>query len=145
MPIYQSDTFNWSGFYAGIYGGGTNINGAVSYGGGLDLGVNSRMDFYLLGAEVALTGLTDGTHGQTYGQVLGRGGFLLTDNLLGYGALGYGLNLGGGNDQNLLVGGGLEYAVGNNVSLDAQYLYGAPLTTGSATRHSITFGAKYHF
>lgn len=145
MPIYEEPGFDWSGFYAGVYGGVQN--GEVSgtqYGLGVQAGVNAQFDFYLLGAEVAVHGLTGGVGNTTYGQILGRAGLVVTDDVVVYAAGGYGLDLGAPTEDDVLVGGGVELAVTDQVSLRAQYLRGFPLNGGNA-KDQLTIGANFHF
>ncbi|MCP8882318.1 porin family protein [Devosia sp. XJ19-1] len=139
--------FDWSGFYAGVHGGAQNGSiSDVQYGLGAQAGVNAQFDFYLLGAEVAVTGLAaNGTVGETsYGQILGRAGLVVSDNVLVYGAGGYGIDLGTPAEQDALLGGGVELAVTDNVSVRAQYLHGFPIEGGN-TKDQFTVGASYHF
>ena len=84
MPVYEEPGFDWSGFYAGVYGGAQNgATSGTQYGLGIQAGVNAQFDFYLLGAEVAVHGLTGGAVGNTsYGQILGRAGLVVSDNVL---------------------------------------------------------------
>jgi outer membrane immunogenic protein len=93
MPVYEEPGFDWSGFYAGVYGGAQNgATSGTQYGLGVQAGVNAQFDFYLLGAEVAVHGLTGGAVGNTsYGQILGRAGLVVNDNVLVYAAGGYGI------------------------------------------------------
>lgn len=145
LPVTQEAGFNWSGFYAGVYG--TVRNGSVSgtqYGLGLNVGVNTQFDFYLLGAEVAVEGLEGGVGETTYGQILGRAGLVATDNVVVYAAGGYGIDLGAPQEQDALVGGGVEMAVSNNVSVRAQYLHGFA-TEGGNDKDQVTIGALFHF
>lgn len=145
IPLDQGPTYDWDGFYAGVYTGGQKGAPGWQYSYGLLAGVNKQISYYLIGGEVGVHGLVGSGSSGTYGQVLTRGGVLLTDNLVGYGALGYGLDIGGGSDQNLLVGGGLEMAVAQDVSLRAQYLYGVPLTSSSSPVNEATIGIDFHF
>ena len=145
VPVHEESGFDWSGFYAGVYGVGQN--GSVSgmqYGLGAQAGVNAQFDFYLLGAEVAVHGLTGGVGNTSYGQILGRAGLVVTDDVLVYAAGGYGLDLGAPEEDDLLVGGGVEFAVTDNVSVEAQYLHGFPLSGGNA-KDQVTVGANFHF
>jgi outer membrane immunogenic protein len=138
-------SYNWSGFYAGIYGVSQNspANGA-QYGAGVAAGVNVNFDFYLVGAEVAVHGITDSAGNSSYGQVLGRAGLLATDNTLLYAAGGYGLDLGPANESDFLLGGGVEFSVTDNLSLRAQYLHGFP-NTGDNPKDQVSVGANFHF
>lgn len=147
LPIYQEPAFDWGGFYAGIYGGGQNGEDGTQYGLGLQAGVNAQFDFYLLGAEVAVHGLAQGeaeVGNSSYGQILGRAGLVVTDNVLVYAAGGYGIDLGAPDESEVLAGAGVELAVTDNVSIEAQYLHGFPLEGGDGT-DQITFGANFHF
>jgi outer membrane immunogenic protein len=147
VPVVDGG-FDWSGFYAGVYGAAQfSQDGRARYGAGLDLGLNAQYDFYLLGAEVAAHGLTDGNGDAAttaYGQVLARGGVLVTDDVAVYAAAGYGLDLGPADNSQWLLGGGLEMAVTDNVSLRAQYLHGFT-NAGDETTNQVTIGANYHF
>jgi outer membrane immunogenic protein len=146
MPIHEAAGFDWSGFYAGIYGGAQN--GAASgtqYGLGVQAGVNAQFDFYLLGAEVAVHGLAGGSVGDTsYGQILGRAGLVVSDDMLVYAAGGYGIDLGPPNEQDVMLGGGIELAVTDSITVEAQYLHGFPLAGGNGN-DQFTFGANFHF
>lgn len=147
IPVADAGSgFDWSGFYAGVYG--VVQNGSVSgvqYGLGVDAGVNAQIDFFLIGGEVALHGLVGGPAIDTaYGQVLGRAGVTITDDVLLYAAAGYGIDLGLPAESDLLVGGGVEVAVADDLSLRAQYLRGVPITGGN-TKDQVTFGANFHF
>lgn len=147
LPISEGTPFNWNRFYAGVYGVAQKDAPGWRQGLGVDAGVNSQFDMYVLGAEVAVHGLTQqGNYGGTYGQVLVKGGVLLTDNVLAYGAAGYGMDVGGGiGNQNILVGGGLEMAVTDSVSLRGQYLYGMPISANDTQVNQISVGANFHF
>ena len=143
IPI--ADTrFDWNGFYSGVYGAvQSSDNYGTQYGLGIEAGVNAQFDFFLIGAEVALQGLTGDALETTYGQVLGRAGVVLTDDVLLYAAAGYGFDL-GGSDADLLAGGGVEIAASDNVSLRAQYLHGFA-QEGDNPKDQVTLGANFHF
>ena len=144
MPVADAG-FNWSGFYAGVYGVAQDSPAwDTQLGAGLALGVNAQFDFMLVGAEVALHGLTAGAIDTTYGQVLGKAGVIVTDNVLLYAAAGYGIDLGAPAEDDLLAGGGVEFAVADNVSLRAQYLHGFPLSGGNP-KDQVSLGANFHF
>lgn len=135
---------DWSGFYAGIYGAAQSSGrNGVQAGLGVTAGVNAQVNFVLVGAEVSLQGLTGESVDTAYGQVLGRTGLLLNDDTLLYAAAGYGWDLAGG-DGDVLGGGGVEFAVNDEVSLNAQYLRGFDQTAGNS-KDQITFGARFHF
>lgn len=146
LPLYQDTSFDWGGFYAGIYGGVQHSGtGGWQFGAGLNAGVNAQFDFYLLGAEVAVTGLADNGAGDTaYGQILGRAGLVVTDDVLLYAAGGYGIDLGPPAEEDVLIGGGVEFAVTDSVSVRAQYLHGFP-TLGGNPKDQVAIGANFHF
>jgi outer membrane immunogenic protein len=146
MPVYDDAGFDWNGFYAGVYGVGQwgGLSGG-QYGLGIDAGVNAQFDFFLIGGEVALHGLFGGaTIDTAYGQVLGKAGVVITDDVLLYAAAGYGIDLGLPAEDDLLLGGGVEFAVSENVSVRAQYLHGFPISGGNP-KDQVTVGANFHF
>lgn len=144
VPVYDSG-FDWSGFYAGVYGvGQMSPVGGAQYGLGINVGVNAQFDYVLVGAEVALHGLAGGTMSTTYGEVLGRIGAVVTDDVVLYAAAGYGLDLGAPSEDDLLLGGGVEFAVTDQISLRAQYLHGFPINGGNP-KDQVTLGANFHF
>lgn len=145
VPDYQDSGFDWDGFYAGIFGAArsSTANG-VQYGLGIDAGINKQFDFVLVGGEVSLQGLTNGAVDTVYGQVLGRAGLLITDEVLIYAAAGLGIDLSTFAEDDMLLGGGLEVAVAEDWSLRAQYLRGVPLS-GANPKDTITLGAHFHF
>ncbi|MFD1251956.1 MULTISPECIES: porin family protein [Devosia] len=145
MPIYEEPGFDWNGFYAGVYGGvQDSAAGGTQYGLGIQAGVNAQFDFYLLGAEVAVHGLTGGALDTSYGQILGRAGLVVTDDVVVYAAGGYGIDLGPPAEEDFLLGGGVEVAVTDAISVRAQYLHGFP-NQGGNPKNQFTVGANFHF
>jgi outer membrane immunogenic protein len=145
VPVAGSAPFNWNGFYAGVsavYQHGAALGD--QYGLGVDAGVSTTFNFVLAGAEVSVAGLGNGSGSTGYAEILGRGGLLLTDNALLYGAVGYGLDTGPTGGGELLAGGGVELGLTDNVSLRAQYLHGFPAFGGTAS-DQVTLGAQFHF
>jgi len=137
--------FDWSGFYAGVYGVVQSSPArGTELGGGIAAGVNAQLDFFLVGGEVAIHGLTGDTIDTAYGQVTGRGGLLVTEDLLAYASAGYGMELSGTGERDFLAGGGLEYAVTDDISVNAQYLCGFDLEGGNA-KDQFSLGARFHF
>lgn len=145
VPVASNDsTFDWSGFYAGVYG--AYRKSAVAgdqFGVGIDAGVNVTFSYVLAGAEVSVEGLS-GNDATSYISGVGRAGLLVTDSALLYGAAGYGIDTGALAESDALLGGGLEYAVTNNLSVRGQYLHGIPVT-GANPKDEVTLGAQFHF
>jgi outer membrane immunogenic protein len=143
LPVANSG-FDWNGFYAGVYGvGRTGPVSGGQLGLGVDAGANVRLEFVLVGAEVTIQGL-GGASGTVYGQVLGKGGIALTDSAILYGAGGVGASLAGPSESDGLLGGGVELALTDDVSVDARYLHGFALS-GANPKDQITIGANFHF
>jgi outer membrane immunogenic protein len=145
LPVYNDPSHDWTGFYAGIYGVG-EWNPASQYGVGLAAGYNHQIDYFVLGAEgdVQTSWNAAGTQ-FFYGQGLVRGGIVVTDELLAYTAAGVGTDFAAAPQLHALVGGGLEYAVTEDISVRGQYLYGIPLNAGTAAKHQATVGVLFHF
>lgn len=150
-PVYDQGGFDWNGFYAGVSGGAQNeiVDGTTSWTLGAQLGVNAAFDFFLVGAEVAIDGVFDTPDTYAYGSVLGRAGIIITDELLAYGAAGYGTDFGAanGSGQHILAGGGLEFAATDDVTIRGQYLYGWDQSGNPAKGdvHKFSIGANFHF
>ena len=143
--VPMTDVANdWSGFYAGVYGVAQRSEADdAQVGLGFSVGVNAEIDFVLVGAEVNLQGVGGDTVDTAYGSVLGRVGLVLDDDILLYAAAGFGWDLVGG-ELDLLGGGGIEFAVNDQLSLNAQYLRGFDQTNDTA-RDQLTLGARFHF
>lgn len=145
VAVPVASGFDWSGFYAGVYGVvQSNPVRGTELGAGIAAGVNAQFDFFLVGGEVALHGLTGDTIETAYGQVTGRGGLLVTEDLLAYASAGYGMELSGTGERDFLAGGGLEYAVTDDISVNAQYLRGFDLE-GGTPKDQFSLGARFHF
>ena len=69
------------------------------YGAGLNLGFSRTFDFVLVGGEVAIHALGNDIVASSYLQAVGRGGVLVTDNVLLFGAAGLGTEPGPGDRQ----------------------------------------------
>ena len=145
VPVHDSAAFDWNGFYAGVHGNvQTSDAGGTRYGLGLHAGVNASFDFYLVGAEVAVQGLTGGVGDTSYGQILGRAGLVVTDDVAVYAAGGYGIDLGVPEELDYLLGGGVEMSVSDDISVRAQYLHSFPAQGGNP-KDQFSVGATYHF
>ncbi|MGN6159562.1 MAG: outer membrane protein [Devosia sp.] len=143
LPVASSG-FDWNRFYAGVYGVGQDSGAGGQFGAGVDLGVNARLEFVLVGAEVRVEGLDGGAGMTGYAQGLGKAGIALTDSAILYGAGGIGASFSGPSESDGLLGGGVELALTDNVSVDARYLHGFPIT-GANPKDQVTVGANFHF
>ncbi|BCB18813.1 outer membrane protein [Bosea sp. ANAM02] len=152
-PVYMPPAFSWTGFYVGAnagYGwGNVNANGFANIGdldgfvGGGQIGYNYQMGQFVLGLEADLQGadLSSGNNlglvrvkTDYFGTVRARVGVAF-DRFMPYitGGWAYGNvktsipALGFSSDRShtggFAVGGGLEYAVTNNIIAGVEYLY----------------------
>jgi outer membrane immunogenic protein len=145
LPVHDDSGFDWSGFYAEVFGTVQQRDeSGTRYGLGIGAGVNVAFDFYLLGAEVTVQGLTGDVGETSYGQILGRAGLIVNDDVAVYAAGGYGIDLGVPDEEDYLIGAGVELSITDSVSLRAQYLHGFPAEGGNDS-NQFTFGAAYHF
>lgn len=146
VPIHESAGFDWDGFYAGVYGVAVSSPAATDLSGGLglNLGYARAFDFVLVGGEVAFQASGGTAVANTYVQAVGRGGLLLTDNLLVFGAAGVGSEVGPVNGSHVLAGAGIEFGLTDSVSLRGQYLHGFPVANTSPIEQ-VTVGAEFHF
>ena len=152
-PVYMPPAFTWTGFYVGAnagYGwGNVNANGFANVGdldgfvGGGQVGYNYQMGQFVLGLEADLQGadLSSGNNlgalrvkTDYFGTVRARAGVAF-DRFMPYitGGWAYGNvktsipALAWSSDRShtggFAVGGGLEYAVTNNIIAGVEYLY----------------------
>jgi outer membrane immunogenic protein len=144
LPVTDTQ-FDWTGFYVGVYGV-TQMSpaGGTRFGVGLDLGVNARVEFVLVGAEVAVHGLGGGAGTGAYVQTLGRAGVAATDDVVLYASGGLGVDVGPVGGTDALVGGGVELALTDAVSVRGQYLHGFAIT-GANPKTQVSVGANFHF
>lgn len=146
VPVAAPSAFDWSGFYAGIFGAAESEpeSSQTAVGLGVQAGINAQFEFYLFGAEVAVQGLDGSIGSSADGQILGRAGLVVTDNVLVFAAGGYGLALSDPKDGAGLLGGGLEVGLTDAVSLEGRYLRTFPVD-GSVPAQQLTLGANFHF
>lgn len=137
---------DWSGFYAGVMGTGVATNPDALIGLGGIAGINAGFDFALIGAEIAVIGLRDTGTGvwQAQAQLLARGGVIVGDDVLIYGAGGYGAELTGTGETFGLFGGGIEVAFSETLSFRGQYLYASELS-GGADQQQVSLSTLFHF
>lgn len=145
----EASAFDWEGFYAGVQAGGQFYPG-LSYG---LLGVHAGVNF--LPAEGFLLGLEGtaeviwgdpGTFGEFF--VSGRAGALITDDVLLYGLAGVGVEVNEAGDTfgSYQLGGGVEVAVAESISLRGQ-LVGVGFVDSSDffDGAKATIGVSFHF
>jgi len=144
VPVASGD-FDWNGFYASVYGvTQSSASGGVQYGLGLNIGVDARFQMILAGGEIDFQGLT-GPAGDTASlQAMGKAGVAVTNDLVLYALAGAGADMGAAPATDALLGGGLQLAVTDSVSVDARYLHGFALS-GANPKDQVTLGAKFHF
>jgi len=111
---------------------------------GVDVGANARFEFVLVGGEVALQGLGGGPAPAAYVEGLGKFGLAVTDDLVAYAAAGAGTTVTGTAESDALLGGGVAFAVGDDLTVDARYLHGFALS-GANPKDRVTVGANFHF
>ncbi len=141
----ESATSNWDGFYAGAgvtFQSSTTTTETIFSVQGL-VGANATFDSFLLGAEGYLTYSWSST-GSDFWAAGGtvRGGVLATDDLLIYAALGGEVTEGGSTFAT--VGGGAEFMVTEDLSLDLEYKYYIGLNN-SWEGHHVGVSANWHF
>ena len=113
--------YNWSGFYVGAHGGWGFGDGAFEDGfvvGG-QLGVNWQFNSFVLGAE-GDGSFTDWDATDAVGTVRLRGGFAL-DRFMPYATGGAAFR--DFEDVGWVAGGGVEFALTDNVSAGVEYLH----------------------
>lgn len=171
QPIYESAGFSWDGLYAGVQAGGyftntdlTDAAGAVidddiTFGViGAHVGVNFTVaDPIIVGLELQGNYLFNGDDDISAGEflALGRVGAVVTDQVLVYAAAGVGAQFSddivfeGGDDNQAIfaLGGGVEFAVTDAVSIRGEVLGignfedGGDFFDGARA----TVGVSYHF
>lgn len=139
--------FDWNGFYAGVGVGGAFLSNppATSTHTLLNVvvGGNIVADSFLFGLEGSAGGywLSGGGSGWN-ATASARAGVLVDPNVLVYGALSATAYSAGARYGS--VGGGVEFAVSDNVSLDVEYKYHAWSNNGW-NGHVIGAQALFHF
>jgi len=138
---------SWDGPYVGVGGAFLSSTTIVETIGSVFgvIGANAVVgDNFLLGAEAYLSGNFSSLGGAAYYALgaAGRAGVIVSDPVLLYGALGAEY-VDGGNTY-ATVGGGAEFSVTADLSLDVEYKYYIGLNN-AWQGHSISASANWHF
>lgn len=150
-PVYDlpvapaAGGFDWDGFYAGVgVSGSVWGGGARSIGGSATVGANATFDSFLVGIEgSAHYGYSNAT--DDWGYVLGlegRAGYLVTPEVLVYLSGGAAYLDPAPSDWYTAAGGGVEFAVTDQMSVDVQYRY---LWASGSSANSVGVSALWHF
>jgi opacity protein-like surface antigen len=149
-PIASQPTaFHWDGFYAGL-GIGTELwlkPASVEHKIEVKAraGANVTAGQFLFGAELFYTyyyAFEPNATGSKIGAT-GRAGYLVDPNILIYGEAGAYHDWVFGNEA--LFGGGVEFAVADNVSIDVKYDYDLWLPMPGYASHQASVSALFHF
>jgi len=130
MPMVEATapapapSFNWNRFYVGVDGGVWWEIGPLSFdtlrAGGV-AGYNMQFGRFVAGLQGSV-GFYDFTSPTLEAYASLKAGVLATDNLLFYGIVGVGYDgdVGGGILNSMILGGGAEFAVSQNVSIKVE-------------------------
>jgi outer membrane immunogenic protein len=181
-PAYAPATagsYDWSGFYLGVHGGlasdtevPTPLNNASDWLAGVQAGADFQVGGLVVGGSIEASYAPELSHdiggGNTIqqewsGAAKARAG-LAVDRLLAYGTAGVAVaRLEGGNGVTLadewatgyVLGGGVEYAVFDNVSVNLEYnqtrfddiksTVGATAQSDDLTHHAVRAGLNFRF
>ena len=152
LPVVKSDEtivpVTFSGFYAGIGSGlnWTNHNSA-SASGSIFTGYSFRTGDVYFGPEISFDYLN--RNGLNYkGNINGKLGYALTDDLAVYGLAGYSIgrfNIDGNHFKSgYNVGAGVEKYLTENISAKVEYNF-ARFPSFDSDNHAVNFGLSYHF
>ena len=136
-PVVTAPAFNWAGAYVGAFGGWS----IGIFDAGVQAGYNMVSGGFVGGIEARVgAGFAGGAF--AFGTLSARAGFLAGPNVLLYGAAGIGIASIGAVTF-YTVGGGVEFAVGSNMSL---FVEGRALGLfgGGCCGASIQAGLNWH-
>ncbi|WP_027833419.1 outer membrane protein [Maritalea myrionectae] len=145
---YESNGFDWDGFYAGIGLSGSSLSNDTNtvnraYVDAI-IGFNATYNDFLVGVE-GWANVHDAINIADYGYgigVEGRMGYLVTDSVLVYGGIGQYLFDGGALYST--AGIGTEFAISDEMSLDLEYKYWYT-QANDYSGHSLGASALWHF
>ncbi|MCF4098588.1 outer membrane protein [Maritalea mediterranea] len=140
-PVITSSTFDWDRFYIGLSGGGMN-DGTQYLGFGGLAGLNMQSGDWVFGLEVQGTAYYNGgTYSGALYDLFGRAGYLVAPEALVY--LSGGVVFNNTGDAFAGIGGGLEFAVHDNVTFGGEYTY---ITDGGGiTGHVYDAKLRWYF
>lgn len=140
-PVVTSSTFDWDRFYIGLSAGSLN-DGSQNFGVGGLAGINMQSGDWVFGLEVQGTAYYDGgSYAGALYDVMGRAGILVAPEALVYASGGIVFNNNG--DSFAGVGGGLEFAVHDNLTFGGEYTY---ITDGGGTDgHAFDVKMRWYF
>ncbi len=144
-PTYNSAAFDWDGFYMGVGIAGISApsTGVTAAQADLIAGINVTSGNVLFGAEVWVGGATNSVPSSS--AELGaaaRVGYLVSPEALIYAAGGVQYYINGGGTY-ATAGGGVEFTVAKDLSLDLEYKYGSRINLIPLVIHS--FGASVNW
>jgi len=148
-PTYNSATFDWNGFYAGVGITGLALSSSTTFGiGDIIAGVNVTSGNALFGLEGWIGGWTSSGKPSS-GYDVGfeaRLGYLVTPEAVLYLSGGGALltPIGGTGTTYGTIGAGGEFALTDNVSLDLEYKYWVR-TGGGVTGNSLGASLNWGF
>ena len=146
-PTYNSTGFDWDGFYMGLGVTGLTFPSVGQNGGMIDViaGVNMTSGDFLFGAEAWVGGYSLGPAlSGVVGGAEARVGYLVSPEALVYlSGGGYAFDMGSTFGT---LGGGVEFAVSDNVSVDLEYKYwGWSNVPGVAVGHTVGASLNWGF
>lgn len=145
-PPYPYAGFDWEGFYAGVGIGATGLTSGGPAEQEYQLqgiaGFNFLASDLLLGAEVYAEYVTDFTDSTTAAGAEARAGYLVTDEVLLYAALGLHRYQPGAVYATGSVG--AEFVVGDSSTIDVKYSY-LDHTNGPFWGHKVSASWNWHF
>ena len=143
--LAETSGFAWDGLYAGVQGGGDWFDDATRGTIGGVVGVNYIVaDPILLGFEVDANYVFGDHLNGTEFLAVARLGAVLTDQVMVYADAGAGVLNAGGPVTKYQLGGGVEVAVADNVSIRGQ-VDGVGTFGSGFNEVKATVGAFYHF
>ena len=150
-PIMESAGFSWDGLYAGVQGGGQFYPGTTYGLLGAHVGVNFIVaDPVLIGLEGSAEWIFNNT--ASFGEffINGRLGAVVTDEVLIYALAGTGVevNNAGNTFGTYQLGGGVEFAVTDSISVRGQLVGVGFYNDGNNNFFDgakATIGVSYHF